>query len=237
MIRIACCDDNALQRDIMQEVTEAYVSERRLDACVDMYRAGRELLDAEEKAGFHDIYILELLMPFMNGMELAHKLRDMGSDGYIIFLSFSSDFVFESFDVKAFQYLLKPIDRKKFYETLDRALKELQMQDPAMFEIHARNGDLLVRMSEIVYAVRENRALHFHMTDGRVIDTKILRGSVQDAVKELLDDKRFVMGGASLVINLTQIEELDHAYILLKNGEEIFPPERSYSVIRNAWRT
>jgi DNA-binding LytR/AlgR family response regulator len=55
-----------------------------------------------------DVCILDIIMPKMDGIKLAKELRSGGFRGEIVFLSSSREFAPESYEVKAFSYLLKP---------------------------------------------------------------------------------------------------------------------------------
>lgn len=62
---------------------------------------------------FH-IYILDIIMPDINGVQVGAALREQGDDGLIIYLTSSPDFALESCNTDALHYLLKPIDSDSF---------------------------------------------------------------------------------------------------------------------------
>ena len=66
-------------------------------------------MDAAEKLGGFDIYILDILMPGMDGIELGVRLRELGYDGSIIYLTSSTDFAIDSYKAEASNYILKPV--------------------------------------------------------------------------------------------------------------------------------
>ena len=108
MIKISICDDDICQQkricSLLQQYEEAHPG---LAARVSVFSSGPELLNqAEEENGF-DLYILDVIMPKMNGIELGLKLRSINSDGVIIYLTTSRDYAVESYLVQAFYYLLK----------------------------------------------------------------------------------------------------------------------------------
>ena len=105
-MRIAVCEDNQLQRDMIVQLLNRCSAERSLPVTLAPYAYGINLLyDVEEGANF-DIVFLDIYLPDAMGNELAHRLRAMGYQGKIVFLTASPDFAIESYDVAASGYLL-----------------------------------------------------------------------------------------------------------------------------------
>ena len=71
---------------------------------------------------FH-IILLDILLPLLNGMDTARELRQYDKTVKIIFLTSSPEFALESYDVKAYSYLLKPVTYEKLEETLNECVK------------------------------------------------------------------------------------------------------------------
>ena len=67
-------------------------------------------------------------MPEMSGIELGIRLRELGCRGTIIYLTVSPDFAVDSYDARAFHYLLKPVKSTRLFEVLDQALEEAEQK-------------------------------------------------------------------------------------------------------------
>ena len=81
MIRIALLDDENDQREITAALLERYLSQHpELSAQVRSFQSGYELLDAVERSGSFDLYLLDIVMPEQNGIEVGrsgpHRLSD-----------------------------------------------------------------------------------------------------------------------------------------------------------------
>lgn len=63
-------------------------------------------------------------MSGMNGIETARRLREKQEKTVLIFITGIKEYVFDALDLYAFQYLLKPLDEKKFAKVLEREEKE-----------------------------------------------------------------------------------------------------------------
>ena len=114
---IAVVDDEKVIREDICELIE----KQRPESSVEAFSTGEELLASE---GRFDIVFLDIQMDGMNGIEAARSLRKRQEETVLIFITGIKEYVFDALDLYAFQYLLKPLNEKKFVEVLDRAVKE-----------------------------------------------------------------------------------------------------------------
>lgn len=130
MIRIAACDDNPIQLSILEEFLEDCRPELDEDIIVSSFTSAAELTKARGSQIF-DIYFLDIIMPKESGMELARKIRNSGDDGLIIFLTTDKNYALESYDVEAFRYMVKPMDKERCLSSLQAAIKHINMRRAA----------------------------------------------------------------------------------------------------------
>ena len=76
----------------------------------------------DEHGGF-DLYILDCIMPGMNGIELGAALRMRDDMGFLIYLTTSPDFALDSYRVDAFDYLFKACQERAVFQSLDKAYR------------------------------------------------------------------------------------------------------------------
>ena len=145
---IAVVDDEKAIREHICGLVEEQLPESRIEA----YAADAELLASGKR---FDIVFLDIQMEGMNGIEAARSLREKQGDTVLVFVTGIKDYVFDAFDLYAFQYLLKPIDEEKFAEVLERAVREAaKKKERRVLFIKSRN--LTLDQSEILYI--ESRA-------------------------------------------------------------------------------
>ena len=121
-MRIAICDDDEIQSTLLMSLINKYAAtHKNRQISYSAFSSGRDLFDAIENENHFDIYILDIVMPEVNGIDIGKKLRQNGDDGIIIYLTSSKDYALDSYDTKAFSYLLKPIIPAKLYSVLDDA--------------------------------------------------------------------------------------------------------------------
>ncbi len=125
MIHIAICDDEKYMLDNMKKIISQFFKRKNIKIIILQFLNGEELLKYKEKI---DIFFLDIQMKNkdMNGMEIARKLRNHKFQGFLIFITVLKEMVFESFEVQAYDYLVKPIEEKRFEKTMERLLLSIQ---------------------------------------------------------------------------------------------------------------
>ena len=124
-MRITICDDEPAELAKLRALTETYIRRRGLDMELACYSFARELLDSERRTGMGEVYLLDVLMPDMNGIELGRFLHSRQPRTVIIYLTTSRDFYPEAFSVRAFSYLVKPVEETALFRDLDECFSLL----------------------------------------------------------------------------------------------------------------
>ena len=233
-VRIAVCDDNEIQRDITLQTVREYLLELDDGSTIDTYSSGRELVAAVEQGGAYDVYIMDIIMPDFDGIETSKELRSMSPTGEIVFLTNSNEYAADSYGVGALYYLLKPIDKRKLYNVLQRAADRLRRMEKAGMLVTTRTGVRRVLFQNIIYAERCGRIMRLHCLDGD-FDTVSLRDSFKAAVAPLLTDTRFYLCGASYVLNLQHVVGVREREATLDNGVRLTLPRACAAPFRTAW--
>ena len=118
-MRIAICDDSKSDLELMQNIVNEYILRNDYKIDVDVYDNSETLLNRMllfkiDKTNY-DILILDVLMQ-TNGIDLAKKIRDDGYESIIIYASSSKEYAVDAFKVQAFDYILKPYDKKSVFQ-------------------------------------------------------------------------------------------------------------------------
>ena len=238
MYHIALCDDEALQRQITGEILDRYIAGRKLAATVRKFSGGQELLNAMYDETF-DIYILDIVMPEMNGIELGFSLRKAehktGQEGAIIYLTTSPDFALEGYHAKAAAYLLKPVQEKELYAALDIAIETLSDRHEKSLLIKTAEGTVRLSFDNILYVEQIDRIPHYYLRDGSCVSGITMRASYQETMTPLLADSRFCLCGASFVFNLHHIRSITKNTVTLADGKQVAVPKRAVAALHTAW--
>lgn len=154
-LQIALCDDNSLSLQLAQLAIQEYERQHADRLCrLHCFNSGTALLsflDKHKDFSF-DLFILDVVMPKPDGIQTGLELRARGDKGRIVYLSASPDFALSAYDVHAYSYLLKPIDRKKLFEILDNTHLSPRRPQARMFAIHIGSSVRLVSFDELISA-------------------------------------------------------------------------------------
>ena len=120
----------------------------------------RDHIDFEGKDSF-DLYILDVIMPQLSGIELGRKLRAMGVSSPIIYLTASRDYAVESYNVRAFHYLVKPIEKEKLFSVLSQVERIIAQSKTNCVTINTPDGAIVTKTSDILYAELYSRSVRY----------------------------------------------------------------------------
>lgn len=227
MLLIAVCDDIPIEcADIAKQI-ETILKQSNTDFMIKKFFGGLELIQSRES---FDIIFLDIKMPNINGMELAKQIRKQGRQSLIIFITSASEYVFDAFDVEAFQYLLKPIQTDKLKNVLEKATKKMQIDANIDFLMISANRQIQkVFLKDILYIESIGRIAKIHCNNG-TLETYEQIGILEDK----LSDKFFFRCHKCFLVNLNFVDAFNKTEVRLENGEKIMLAKRRYEDFQKA---
>lgn len=229
MIHIAICDDSKQERQILAALFKRYQELHATPLQIHIFQNGFSLLDAIDQGKRFDITILDILMPGENGIEIARNIRASGTDTEIIFLTSSPEYAVDSYEVKAQNYLLKPVTEEKFFASIDFILAELDKKDTASFIIYTTEKQYSrIRVSSLVYGEVTHRTITLHLADQTMISAVMTFTEFQDILKAYPD---FIYPHRSYAVNMNYIQYVTKSDIILTDGQKIPLSRNNYTKI------
>ena len=229
MIHIAICDDSKQERQILAALFKRYQELHATPLQIHIFQNGFSLLDAIDQGKRFDITILDILMPGENGIEIARNIRASGTDSEIIFLTSSPEYAVDSYEVKAQNYLLKPVTEEKFFASIDFILAELDEKDTASFIIYTTEKQYSrIRVSSLVYGEVTHRTITLHLADQTMISAVMTFTEFQDILKAYPD---FIYPHRSYAVNMNYIQYVTKSDIILTDGQKIPLSRNNYTKI------
>lgn len=219
-MRVAICDDESRNRAGIRSILESAFK----NVEISDYASGQALVEAVKNGYMPDIVLLDIAMEGMDGMETARKLRGI-SDVLLIFVTGVKEQVFDAFDVGAFHYLLKPVEKKRLLEVMERAFAEIEKTSARnkFMLIKVAGGCRRVNIADILYAESNGRKVILHMKQEKL--------EFYDKMEELEKE----LGGAfyrchrSYLVSLAEVKGYDNMSITMSNGEVVYLSKRKYS--------
>lgn len=227
MLSIAVCDDEVLDCCRIAKHIGDILEEMKVPCSIRRFESGKALLQASED---FDIIFLDILMCELDGMKTAQLLRGSGFEKILIFVSSSREYVFDAYDVEAFQYLPKPVDMVRLERVLRRAVGKTGHDTDAFLLIRKDRQKMKLYLKDIYYFEVRGRIISVHAVKG-VCDYYEKIG----VLEENLRDRGFFRCHKSFLINLSHVDAYNRQEAVLENGEKIAIAKRRYDAFCRAF--
>ena len=200
---LAVCDDKKEELDAVLSLLDAWQADRGLPLRRKAFQSGLELLECARRERF-TLYLLDVMMPETDGLEAARAIRRFDDAAELVFLSTSPGFAYESYGVRALNYLLKPVEQEKLFALLDQLCLREQKPREAL-TMKTATTIIRVPYANISYVEVIGKHVYFHLVDG---DTREVVGSLKDFEAALLSRPEFMRVHRSYIVNMFQAEQL-----------------------------
>jgi len=235
-MRIAICDDDELHRTLLIALIKQYMaSHEDQPISYSAFSCAEELFSAVEDQNGFDLYILDIVMPEVNGIDIGIKLRRDGDDGLIIYLTSSRDYAIDSYDAKAFMYLLKPIIPHKLFSVLEDAYAIVSDKAEKSIIIKTKDNSIRLSFDNILYVELCKRIIIYHLANGDTVESIYLRVPFTEAMHPLLADGRFVPCGRTAIVNLHHITLIGSEDITFKDTYKAYFTKKVIRELRSQW--
>lgn len=164
MLQLAVCDDEKVFRSDLRKILGTELELCGIDYHISEFTSGEELIAGLEKADCQ-ILFLDIEMKGIDGVEAARRLRETKRQMEIVFVTSYADFVFQGYEVRALNYILKPYEPEKIAAVLHTALEALDIEAEKYYVIDQRGGSIRVPLSSVKYFSSDRRTVHAVTTE------------------------------------------------------------------------
>lgn len=221
-MKLVICDDDPKDLHELESLLVKY-SDRRPSVCFDieMFSDASALLHKLQHKDTADIYILDIIMSQLTGIDLGNEIRKNNSQSIIIYVTTSEVFAMDAYNIHALRYLLKPIKEEKFFEALDYTLFRMDTKKECIFLVKTKAGLESIPYSQIEYIENSSRKLKIHLTDGETVTSIYIRESFEKETSELVNSENFIYVHKSFLINMNHVKTLFPNTLVMDSGISI----------------
>lgn len=217
---VAVCDDEEKDLRIIHDYFDKLSSERKLDFDIRLFQNSEEMYRQYQLSDAYDIVFLDVEMPGMSGLQLAERIRLLPDRNVaIVFMSNYPEYMKDSFDVHAFQYLTKPVVYEEFMRVVLRIIKENQENQSAQILVEYGDKQELIDIDDIIMVTSENakgKELCIHLSDRSIYTV----GTIAEWEKEY-QQFGLVSPYRGILVNLLHIHYFRKDEIVMRNKQTV----------------
>lgn len=218
-IQFVLCDDNAADLEALCGSINEYITSRGITGETVCFSSPEEALrfSEEKTADSTAVYLLDVVMPVVDGIGLGKKIRERDGSSAVIYISTSREYALDAFEVHAFSYLIKPFSREKLFSELDGCLGQTA-PSPQILSVKTAGGIVGVDTAEIIAVEYYAHRLTFHLKNGKKINTLYQRQPFYVQAEELIKTGAFLRVSASYLVNFRNIRGLKTDEFIMCDG-------------------
>lgn len=237
MIKILVVEDSPKDLLLYKNVLEKFEGIQ-----VNYALSGEEALEVLEYNQI-DIFILDIELPGISGLELAGKIRDLPNYALTLIMFITG---YEKNQLEAFKkfhcydYIIKPFSSREFHKKITLLIKNMSIEQQKKSRVKMLlypdvNKEILVPIDQIVYAEISNRNCYLY-TDLQEEPFKSSIIILKELVDEV-DDPYFIQCHKSYAVNVKKIKQVERQNyrlwtITLQNSEhKLYISNKYYDLI------
>ncbi|MDD4715524.1 MAG: LytTR family DNA-binding domain-containing protein [Oscillospiraceae bacterium] len=213
MLYIAVCDD---ERAICGQIETMLMETGRVDTQqieVEAFYSGEDLLRALSDGMYFDLIFLDIEFQNINGIQVGQTIREemKNETTQIIYISGKDSYAMRLFEVRPFQFLIKPLRPEQIREVARKAARLIR-KTSLFFEFKSGHTQFKVSLKDILYFESNGKKVRL-ITRGRLYE---FYGKLSEIEKQL-HDQDFIRIHKSYLVNYYHVMEYQYESIKLSD--------------------
>lgn len=227
LLKIAICDD---ERNVLEQqckIIKEILDEKNINSIIEVFDSSVELLESRT---VHDILILDIQMNNIDGIEAAKQIRKKNQNAVIIFVTNYGAYLDDAFDVHAFRFWKKPLDKHRLSRGMDTALEEIKKNRHFILATKGPNKVKIMTRS-IIYVYVVAKKVFIVTTKGEFA----VSDSFESILSQLNKRTDFFEPHRGYCVNFEYINNYDNDKIYCTFNDksyEVYLSRRKYNLFR-----
>lgn len=228
MIYIAVCEDDKEQQKKIDSFIKKYAEVNCCDFSISFFDREEDFWEQYEVEKFNIVF-LDIYLEATNGIEIAKRLRSIGAECAIVFITSSRNHAVEGFELKAQHYLIKPVIKEQIFEALNRCEKIIAND---MKHISLPNGKLEnnIRLKDIIYIEVFDKISIVHTVTENFKTYLSL-----SQLEQQLGGSPFLRCHRCSIINMNYVIDYSTDDFIMKNGDAVSIRKSGNAAIRQEY--
>ena len=217
MLRISICDDEQDIVSKVQEVTERFFRTHCIDCDIHAYQQGDNLQYDLQDGISYDLFLLDIEMPQMGGMDLAQEISASFPASKIIFITSHLEYAVKAYEYSVFRYIPKNMLEEKLQAALEDFYKLYGLERSSYYMVKVKNHVEQLSYREILYILKEGKYAVFHLRNGQEVSVRRTLSQVYTEIGQ----EYFYLADRGCIINLANVTGMDGENIIMPDGQRI----------------
>ncbi len=213
MFNIAVVEDDNKEAETLISCLKRYGLEYQVPLNIERFHDAFSFLESNVP---FDLIFMDIMMPGMNGMEAATKLRTKGNNTPIIFETNVAQYAVDGYEVGAIDYILKPVQFERLKKRLNKFFDTLENSSRVCINIKSEGNIQRFSSQEIYYVEVKGHEISYMTKRGRFICRGVMR-----EIEKNLHQYGFLRCNACYLVNIDHIISINGLSIIMRNGDEV----------------
>lgn len=231
MIKIVIVDDDERSLLKEKEITEKYFAEKNAECEITVYQSAEWFVAGIKEESF-DVYILDMEMPKIHGLEAAQEIRKLYPDPVIIFITNYVNYAPRAFELNTWRYIPKSVLKERLIEAYSILIPKLMEKENQYYIIKKRGELEKLPYSDIIYMEKNGKYTIITHRKGNSTVRKAL-----DIVRQELNSTEFIMIEKGYIINIKHVIKLKECDVYMRDGRVLPVRKKGVAELKQAlWK-
>lgn len=223
MLRVAICDDEKILMEI-EEIAGRFFRLNCIDNKITIYQSSENLQYDLQDGIVYDLFLLDIEMPGIHGMELAKEICERIPSAKIIFITSHPEYAITAYEYSVFRYIQKTMLHEKLFLALEDYYKLYALEKNEYYMIEIKNYLEKIPYRSIFYILKEGKYSVMYLEGERTV-------SVRKPLKQVFEElgqEYFYFADRGCIINLANVVGMD-------TGKILFPEQQNVTINKTNW--
>lgn len=223
MLRVAICDDEKILMEI-EEIAGRFFRLNCIDNKITIYQSSENLQYDLQDGIVYDLFLLDIEMPGIHGMELAKEICERIPSAKIIFITSHPEYAITAYEYSVFRYIQKTMLHEKLFLALEDYYKLYALEMKEYYMIEIKNYLEKIPYRSIFYILKEGKYSVLYLEGERTVSVR----KPLKQVFEALGQEYFYFADRGCIINLANVVGMD-------TGKILFPGQQNVTINKANW--
>ena len=226
-MKFTICDDSLSDLNAIETLINKYARINNISIKVERHNHPDTLINQVSfKPEEYHVFFLDVVMQ-KNGIDIAKIVKEHCKDSIIVFATSSKEFAIDAFGVRAFDYLLKPLDENQVFDCITRVIEAIKVNSNSFFKFKTNDKDIkAINIKDISYIESISRRIVLHMKNKEEIVSTSLHSKFLESIPFDYEKCHFLNCHASYIVNMNDVQSISDKSFTMKNGD-IIPISKS----------